>query len=99
MLLTLPDIPLRTASFALEDRCLVWSKAQLYSDRLVLSGWGFCERYWRRVPLDAITRIEREGRLVTLEMETEETLVIRLQKAEQWAVALEMHRDVYERGN
>lgn len=96
MLLTLSNIPLRTASFALEDRWLLWSRARLYADRLVLSGWGVWERYRREILLTEIDRITREGQHLTLHLDdgTDFSLVFR--ETKRWSKALRVHRRLSE---
>jgi hypothetical protein len=99
VLLDLPDIPLRTASFALEDRWLLWARARLYVDRLVLSGWGLCNRYWRRVPLGTIEEVQREGRQLTLHLENGNTLSLLFSNAGRWSTAIRVHRTIHEQSD
>jgi len=101
----LTDVALRTASFALEDRCLLWSRACLYADRLVLMGWSLTGRYRRAIPLEQIAEAPvAEGPLVlTLAEETslhpeEAPFYIRVESPEDWAAAIATYRDFRSRG-
>ncbi len=96
MLLALSDIPLRSASFSLENRWLLWSKARLYADRLVLSGWGLWERYWRQIPLDDIEKVERDEMQLLLHLEDGTDIAIHLNRAERWLTAIQVHREVQQ---
>lgn len=90
----LPDVALRTAPFALEDRWLLWSQARLYADRLVLTGWSLTGRYRRAIPLEQIDEPEvAEGRLVLILVE-EASLEIRVESPEDWASAITTYRDL-----
>lgn len=96
MLLALPDVPLRTASFSPEDRWLLWSRARLYADRLTLSGIGLWDRYWRTVPLDEIEQVKREDECLRLQLKTDEEIPILLAEPERWQTAIRAHREVYD---
>jgi hypothetical protein len=96
VLLALPDIPLRTAPFSLADRWLLWSKARLYTDRLELSGWGLRGRYWRRIPFEALTRVEHEENCLVLHVADDTPLRLRMSAPSRWHAAIVTHRSVYE---
>ncbi len=91
------DIPLRTAPFELEDRWLLWSRAQLYADRLTLTGWFLWGRYHRSVPLDRINDVEATDRHLVLSLADGSSLRVLMDAPEQWASAITTHRDVRER--
>lgn len=96
VLLTLIDVPLRTASFSLADRWLVWTKARLYANRLVLTGWGFWTRYRRRIPFEIIERVDHENGHLVVHLQGNRTLRIQMSVARRWHAAIEAHRAVYD---
>lgn len=96
MLLTLPDVPLRTASFSLEDRYLLWSRARLYADRLTLHGIGLWQQFWRDIPLSEIERIDRDGQLLVVRVRDEQQISFLLNEPKQWKTAIQMNQKVYD---
>ncbi len=96
MLLTLTDVPLRTASFSLADRHLLWARARLYADRLTLYGWGLWGRYRRQIPFEIIDDVEHEASCLVLHLDGDRVLRLHMDAASRWHTALETHRDVYE---
>jgi hypothetical protein len=85
MLLVLPDVPLRSDAYGLEDRWLLWSRVQLYPDRLELRGWSLVGRHSRDIALGQIEEaVHEEGRL-RLALEEGEEVVLRVEEAERWA--------------
>lgn len=96
VLLALNDVPLRTASFSLADRWLVWTEARLYANRLVLTGWGLWERYWHPIPFEAIERVEHTNASLIIHRKGAPALRLHLDAARRWHTAIEAHRAVYD---
>jgi hypothetical protein len=96
VLLALPDVPLRTASFSLADRWLVWTEARLYANRLVLTGWGLWERYWHSIPFEAIEGVEHTNAILIIHRKDGRALRLYLDAARRWHTAIEAHRAVYD---
>jgi len=89
------DVPLRTAAFGLEDRWLLWPRAQLYADRLELTGWGLGGHYRRSISLDRIGEVEPIEEGLLLHLTDGSALRIRIDTPRKWAGALTTYRDVY----
>ncbi len=92
---TFPDVSLRTAAFGLEDRWLLWSRAQLYTDRLELNGWYLWGRYHRSIPLGRIGEVEPAEDRLLLHLTDGSTLRIEIDAPRSWADTLTIYRDVH----
>jgi len=93
---TLTDVPLRTASFSLADRWLVWTEARLYANRLVLTGWGLWERYWHPIPFETIAQVKHENDSIIVHQTDGRVLQLHMSSARRWHTAIEAHRAVYD---
>lgn len=96
MLLAHHDASLRTATFTLEDRWLLWPRARLYADRVELTGWSLGERYRRSIPLASVEEAEATGRHLVLHLADGSSVQIEMDTPEQWASAIATYRDVRE---
>jgi len=94
--LTDGNVSLRTASFALKDRWLLWSRMRLYTDRLELTGWYFWGRYHRSIPLVHVEEVEVTRHHLVLHLADESSLQVAVDAPGQWASAIATHRDVRE---
>lgn len=94
MLLSLPDVPLLSASFALDDRWLLWSRVRIYPDRLTLTGWSLAGRHRRRIPLSRIDRIRHDEERLRLHLQSDEQVTLVMDEAARWAQFLRSHRSV-----
>lgn len=94
VLLTLPDIPLRTTSFSVEDRWLLWSRIDLYPDRLELLGWALDGRHHRRIPLEQIEETDYGNQRLLLDLTDDERVALRLEEPARWARFIQTHREV-----
>ena len=90
-----PDVPLRSASFTLEDRWLLWSRARLYTDRMELTGWGLGGRYHRSISLGRIGAVELIEDGLILHLTDGSALRIGIDTPREWADALTTYRDVH----
>jgi len=95
MLLNLPDVPLRSGTFDLEDRCLLWSRLKVYPDRLELVGWSLAGRYERGISLDRIDEADHEERRLRLALENGEEVALIVDEAARWANFIAAQRDVH----
>lgn len=95
MLLILPDVPLRTGSFALADRWLLWTRVRVYPDRVELVGWSFTGRDHRHIPLDRIAEIDHDGRHLQLQLQDGDGISLLVDEAASWARLIRAQRDVY----
>jgi hypothetical protein len=96
VLLTVGDVPLRTASFTLEDRWLLWARACLYADRLELTGWYLWGRYERRIPLRVIERVEAPNGCLVLHLQEGRTVTFAIDRAARWKTSIEIYREVLQ---
>lgn len=96
VLLALSDVPLRTASFALEDRYLLWSRMRLYADRVELVGWSLAGRYHRVIPLGRIDEAETDDEHLVLDLTDENSVRIGVDAPGQWASTIATYRDFRE---
>jgi hypothetical protein len=94
MLLALPDVPLCTTSFDVEDRWLLWARVQLYHDRLVLTGWSLSGRHVRQIPLSQIEETAYGKRRLRLDLEDEEEVTLLIAEAGRWARLIAAQRYV-----
>jgi hypothetical protein len=94
VLLTVHDVPVRVASFTLEERFFLWSRVRLYADRAELVGWSFSGRYHRVVPLGTIEEAKAPGDDLVLVLAGQRSLRIGIDAPERWAAAIATHRDV-----
>jgi RIO-like serine/threonine protein kinase len=77
------------------DQCICrWRGAD--PDRLVLSGWGLWERYWRTVPLDEIERVQRgpEKRL-RIQVENGSDVSLLFREPDHWARSIRVHSQMH----
>jgi hypothetical protein len=96
-----PDIRwhavLLSGRFQLCERRLYCSRARLYADRLLLTGWHGLTRFRRRIPLTSIRRArasdERRLHLIT----GDEQLCLDLEAAHRWRRMIIAYRDVLGR--
>lgn len=95
MLLSLPDVPLSSTSFGLEDRWLVWSRLRLYPDRLELRGWSLDGRIQRRVWLQEVKRTDHEDGRLLLRLESGTRLRLAVDEAERWADFVASQREIH----
>ena len=96
MLLTLPDVPLLSAPFSLDDRWLLWSRIQMYPDRLILAGWSFSGRHRRTIALERIDRVDYGDGRMRLRLESGETVALIMPEAARWAQFIQLQQDVYD---
>ncbi|NBC18123.1 MAG: hypothetical protein GVY18_12500 [Bacteroidetes bacterium] len=84
---------LLSGRFQLCERRLYCSRARLYADRLLLTGWHGLTRFRRRIPLTAIrqARVSDEGHLHLTTRD--EQLCLALDAAPRWRRMIEAHRD------
>lgn len=94
MLLSLPDVPLLSGSFALADRWLLWSRAQVYPDRVILAGWSFAGRHRRRIPMERIDHIDHDEGRLRLHLQSGERIALIIEEAARWARFIKVHREV-----
>lgn len=91
---SLTDVPLRAASFTLEDRWLLWSRVRLYADRVELVGWSLTGRYHRVIPLEHIEEAKHADGDLVLRRAEGPPLRLQLEAPKRWATAIATHRDV-----
>jgi hypothetical protein len=82
---SLPDVPLRSGSFALEDRWLLWARVQLYPDRLELTGWSLAGWHQREIPLERVAVVDHEDDRLQLGLQSGETVSLLLEDPGRWA--------------
>lgn len=92
----LSDVPLRSSSFTLKNRRLLWARARLYVDRLELTGWSLSGRYHRCIPLSSVDEIERAETHLVLHLIDGSSHQLGIEALEEWATAITTTRDVYE---
>jgi len=96
VLLAIPDVPLLSAPFALDDRWLLWSRIQMYPDRLILAGWSFGGRHRRKIALERIDRIDYGNGRLRLRLQNGERVRLIMSEAARWAQFIRLQKDVYE---
>lgn len=94
MLPSLPDVPLLSTSFGLEDRWLLWSRLRLYPDRLELRGWAVLGRIRRRIPLQRVERTDHEDGRLLLGLKSGTQLRLAVEEAERWAEFVSTQRAI-----
>lgn len=95
VLLSLPDIPLLSTSFGLEDRWLLWSRLRLYPDRLEFRAWSVRGRIRRRIPLQRLERTEHEEGRLLLWLNSGTQLRLAVEEAERWAEFVSTQRAIH----
>ncbi len=79
--------------FAFRDPALLFARATLEGDALVLRGWTWCGRYRRRLPLGRIlqadVRGDEQGDELILWLFDGEVLRLRIDEAPTWKAAIE----------
>jgi hypothetical protein len=96
MLLTLPNVPLRSASFALEDRWLIWARVRMYPDRLVLTAWSLTGRDHRQIPLDQVEETDHEDRCLRIALTDGEQVSLIVDEAARWARFIQAHCELQD---
>jgi hypothetical protein len=97
MLLSLPDVPLRTTSFDVADRWLLWARMRMYPNRLVLVGWSLTGRYRRAISLDQIAAVDHTDDHLRLDVQGEGQVRIGVEEPVRWARLIRAQCNV--RGN
>lgn len=96
MLLSLPDVPLRSTSFGLGDRWLIWARMRMYPNRLVLVGWSLAGRHRRAIPLDHVAETDyADGRLL-LDLRDGERMALRVEEPVRWARLIRAQGNLYD---
>ena len=96
MFFTLSNVPLRSISFGLEDRRLLWSRVRVYADRIVMTAWSLAGRHHRELPLSRIEDIAADDGRVYIDLETGERVVLILDDAQRWASFVRDQRNLRE---
>jgi hypothetical protein len=91
---SLPDIPLRSDTFAVEDRWLFRGRARLYPDRLELTGWSLAGRRRREIALGRIATIDHEEDRLQITVESGEPVSLLLEEPGRWAQFIRSQRRV-----
>lgn len=94
MLLALPDVPLRTTPFDVEDRWLLGAWMRMYPDRLVLAAWSFTGRLRRAIPLDQIAEVDHTDERLQLDVVEGERVALLVDEPARWARFIQAHRNV-----
>jgi hypothetical protein len=95
VLRSLPDVPLGSTAFGLENRWLLWSRLRLYPDRLELRGWALLGRVRRRIRLGHVHRTDHEEGWLLLRLDGGEQVRLAVDEAEHWAELVSSQREVY----
>jgi hypothetical protein len=90
----LPDVPLISASFGLEDRWLLWSRVRLYPDRLVLRAWSIRGRLRRQVCLREVEGTDHQDGWLLLDLEGDERMRLAVEEAPRWAEFVASQREI-----
>lgn len=81
---------LLSSSFTFRNPALFYARAQLYADRLELSGWSLRGRYRRCIAAEQVLQVDvlsDDGLLLWLS--TGETLRLRIREASRWKATIE----------
>ncbi|GIV59956.1 hypothetical protein GQ464_011985 [Rhodocaloribacter litoris] len=85
--------------FRYESKPLWWGRARLTRNHLILQGLGWTGRHRRRIPLQAIARVEwvagledRRSANLFLILHEGETVAIRVRNAGLWKFTLDAYR-------
>ena len=85
--------PLLSSRFHYFNRRVIFGKARLYGDRIVLTGWSFRGRHRRSIPFEKITHLEYhilpKGGHLTLFLPDDRVVSFFLQQAHQWRALFE----------
>ena len=84
----LHHVPIITSRVRLPDRRLVRARAQLFGDRIEVSGWSLHGRYHRCISLGRIAHLEsfayHEHPHLTLFLDTDEVVILYMEDAFLW---------------